>query len=156
MQKKRLIQLIHIARNELRMDEETYRQMLQGLTGITSTKDMDLRQLNRVLESMKRRGFRIRTGGGGRDFLPPDRHPQSRKIRALWLEMAAAGIVRDRSEKALARWILRETGVSALQWLSNEQASRVIEKLKKWQRRAQGGRHERRKSVPQQGAGTAG
>lgn len=30
MQKKRLIQLIHIARNELGMDEDTYRQMLQG------------------------------------------------------------------------------------------------------------------------------
>ncbi|HGC2262375.1 TPA: regulatory protein GemA, partial [Escherichia coli] len=33
MTKQRLIQLIHIARNELGMDEDTYRQMLQGLTG---------------------------------------------------------------------------------------------------------------------------
>ncbi len=30
MTKQRLIQLIHIARNELGMDEDTYRQMLQG------------------------------------------------------------------------------------------------------------------------------
>ena len=41
MTKQRLIQLIHIARNELGMDEDTYRQMLQGLTGKASTKGMD-------------------------------------------------------------------------------------------------------------------
>ncbi|HGC3396096.1 TPA: regulatory protein GemA, partial [Escherichia coli] len=79
--------------------------------------------------------------------LPLDNHPQSRKIRALWLEMAAAGIVRDRSENALARWIKRETGISALRWLSTEQAGSVIEKLKKWQHRAAGVKHERPESV---------
>ena len=41
MTKQRLIQLIHIARNDLQMDEDTYRQMLQGLTGKASTKGMD-------------------------------------------------------------------------------------------------------------------
>ena len=30
MQKKRLIQLIHIARNELGMDEDTYRRCYRG------------------------------------------------------------------------------------------------------------------------------
>ena len=60
MTKQRLIQLIHIARNDLQMDEDTYRQMLQGLTGKASTKGMDTPQLNRVLESMKNKGFRIK------------------------------------------------------------------------------------------------
>ena len=138
MQKKRLIQLIHIARNELGMDEDTYRQMLQGLTGKASTKGMDTTQLNCVLESMKKKGFRVKPARKASSGLPRDNHPQSRKIRALWLEMAAAGIVRDSSEQALALWVKRETGISALRWLSNEQASSVIEKLKKWQRRAAG------------------
>ncbi|EIJ5166984.1 regulatory protein GemA [Salmonella enterica] len=147
MNKQRLIQLIHIARSNLQMDEDTYRQMLQGLTGKASTKGMDTTQLNRVLESMKKKGFRIKPAGKAKSGLPLDNHPQSRKIRALWLEMAAAGIVRDRSENALARWIKRETGISALRWLSTEQASSVIEKLKKWQRRAAGVKHERPESV---------
>ena len=147
MQKKRLIQLIHIARNELGMDEDTYHQMLQGLTGKASTKGMDTTQLNCVLESMKKKGFRVKPARKASSGLPLDNHPQSRKIRALWLEMAAAGIVRDRSENALARWIKRETGISALRWLSTEQASSVIEKLKKWQRRAAGVKHERPESV---------
>ncbi|EPS1205731.1 MULTISPECIES: gp16 family protein [Enterobacteriaceae] len=138
MTKQRLIQLIHIARSDLQMDEDTYRQMLQGLTGKASTKGMDTPQLNRVLESMKKKGFRIKPAGKTKSGLPLDSHPQSKKIRALWLEMAAAGVVRDCSEQALALWVKRETGISALRWLSNEQASSVIEKLKKWQRRAAG------------------
>lgn len=140
MTKQRLIQLIHVARNDLQMDEDTYRQMLQGLTGKASTKGMDLTQLNRVMESMKNKGFRIKPAGKARLGLPLDTHPQSKKIRSLWLEMASAGIVRDSSEQALALWVKRETGVSALRWLGSDQASSVIEKLKKWQRRATGGK----------------
>ncbi|EOE1791875.1 TPA: regulatory protein GemA [Citrobacter freundii] len=138
MTKQRLIQLIHIARNDLQMDEDTYRQMLQGLTGKASTKGMDVTQLNRVMESMKKKGFRVKPSGKARSGLPLDNHPQSKKLRALWLEMASAGIVRDCSEQALVLWVQRETGISALRWLSSEQASNVIEKLKKWQRRATG------------------
>ncbi|STB59335.1 prophage regulatory protein [Citrobacter freundii] len=138
MTKQRLIQLIHIARNDLQMDEDTYRQMLQGLTGKASTKGMDVTQLNRVMESMKKKGVRVKPSGKARSGSPLDTHPQSKKLRALWLEMASAGIVRDSSEQALALWVQRETGISALRWLSNEQASNVIEKLKKWQRRATG------------------
>ena len=48
MNKQRLIQLIHIARSDLKMDEDTYRQMLQGLTGKASTKGMDITQLNQI------------------------------------------------------------------------------------------------------------
>lgn len=140
MTKQRLIQLIHIARNDLHMDEDTYRQMLQGLTGKASTKGMDVTQLNRVMESMKNKGFCIKPAGKARSGLSLDTHPQSKKIRALWLEMASAGIVRDSSEQALALWVKRETGVSALRWLGSDQASSVIEKLKKWQRRATGGK----------------
>ncbi|EEZ4408372.1 hypothetical protein CCZ13_02495 [Escherichia coli] len=136
--RQRLIQLIHIAKNKLQLDEDTYRQMLQGLTGKASTKSMDVSDLNKVLDAMKKKGFRISPAKKAQSRLPLDDHPQSRKIRALWLEMAAAGIVRDRSEQALARWVKRETGISALRWLSNEQASGVIEKLKKWQHRATG------------------
>jgi hypothetical protein len=63
MTKQRLIQLIHIARSDLQMDEDTYRQMLQGLTGKASTKGMDTTQLNCVLESMKRKAFALSLPG---------------------------------------------------------------------------------------------
>lgn len=140
MSTQKIIQLIHIARNDLKMDEDTYRQMLQGLTGRASTKGMDLPQLTKVLESMKKKGFRVKPAGNAKAGIVLDDHPQSRKIRALWLDMVAEGIIRDSSELALARWVKRETGIDGLRWLNTEQASNVIEKLKKWHYRTTGKR----------------
>ncbi|CAM3726419.1 MULTISPECIES: gp16 family protein [Xenorhabdus] len=135
MTRQKLIQLIHIARSNLKLDEDTYRQMLLSETKKTSTRDMDIPQLTRVLETMKKRGFKIKPAKKSETSRRLDSHPQSKKIRALWLEMASMGIVRDSSEQALAQWVKRETGIDSLQWLNSAQASRVIEKLKKWQHR---------------------
>ncbi|AIA72716.1 putative phage regluatory protein [Pectobacterium atrosepticum SCRI1043] len=135
MTKNQLIKLIHIAKRDLQLDDDTYRQLLITVTGKTSTRDMTVPQLDNVLSAMKKRGFKIKAAKKANSSRPLDDSPQSRKIRSLWLEMADAGIIRDRSEAALARWVKRETGVDSLQWLNSEQASIIIEKLKQWQRR---------------------
>ncbi|UMO87237.1 regulatory protein GemA [Pectobacterium sp. PL64] len=135
MTKNQLIKLIHIAKRDLQLDDDTYRQLLITVTGKSSTRDMTVPQLDNVLNAMKKRGFKIKAAKKASSTRPLDDSPQSRKIRSLWLEMADAGIIRDRSEAALARWVKRETGVDSLQWLNSEQASVIIEKLKQWQRR---------------------
>lgn len=135
MTKNQLIKLIHIAKRDLQLDDDTYRQLLITVTGKASTRDMTVPQLDTVLGAMKKRGFRIKTAKKANSTRPLDDSPQSRKIRALWLEMTDAGIIRDRSEAALAHWVKRETGVDSLQWLNSEQACAIIEKLKQWQRR---------------------
>ncbi|MCG5047326.1 regulatory protein GemA [Pectobacterium brasiliense] len=135
MTKNQLIKLIHIAKRDLQLDDDTYRQLLINVTGKTSTRDMTVPQLDTVLSAMKKRGFKIKAAKKANNTRQLDDSPQSRKIRSLWLEMADAGIIRDRSEAALARWVKRETGVDSLQWLNSEQASVIIEKLKQWQRR---------------------
>ncbi|MDZ7887724.1 MAG: regulatory protein GemA [Pseudomonas sp.] len=131
----RLIKLIHVARRELRMDDDTYRLLLSGMKGLggaTSTADLSVPNLYRVLEQLKQRGFKVRPSKKQRPLAADD---QSKKIRALWLTLHGVGEVRDPSEEALAKFVLKMTGVQALQWLSSEQASRVIENLKKWQLR---------------------
>ncbi|MBG6240714.1 MAG: regulatory protein GemA [Candidatus Symbiopectobacterium sp. Dall1.0] len=135
MTKHQLIKLIHIAKRDLQLDDDTYRQLLITVTGKASTRDMTVPQLDTVLGTMKKRGFRIKTAKKAKSTRPLDASPQSRKIRALWLEMDDTGIIRDRSEAALAHWVKRETGVDSLQWLNSEQACVIIEKLKQWQRR---------------------
>ncbi|MBH8611917.1 regulatory protein GemA [Pseudomonas mohnii] len=132
----RLIKLIHVARRELRMDDDTYRLMLAGMTGLdgaTSTADLSVPNLLRVLERLKQRGFTVRPNKVKKRPLADD--VQSKKIRSLWLALHGLGAVRDPSEAALASFVLRMTRVSALQWLSTAQASRVIENLKQWQSR---------------------
>ncbi|MHC8342281.1 gp16 family protein [Pseudomonas sp. RT6P73] len=132
----RYIKLIHVARRELRMDDDTYRLMLagmKGLDGATSTADLSVPNLVKVLEQLKQRGFKVRPNSAGKR--PKAKDEQSKKIRSLWLTLHDLGAVRDPSEEALANFVLNMTKVSALQWLNTGQASRVIENLKQWQSR---------------------
>ena len=126
------IQLIHVAKNELRMEDDVYRAMLAGLELPNSTTKMDVPQLHKVLEHLKRSGFKVRSKAKSR---PQANDDQSKMIRGLWLELHDHGYVSDASEAALAAWIKRETGIEALQWLNVVQAQTTIEKLKQWRRR---------------------
>ncbi|EJL1650765.1 regulatory protein GemA [Salmonella enterica] len=131
----RLIQFIHIAKNQLGIDTDTYRQMLLSITGESSTSTMTPGQLNKVLNAMKEKGFRVKPAKKAGTTRPLDDTPQVKKLRAMWLDMHAKGIVRDSSEAALQAWVKRETGVDSLKWLEPEMASHCIEKLKKWRAR---------------------
>lgn len=132
----RLIKLIHVARRELRMDDDTYRLMLagmKGLDGATSSAELSVPNLLRVLEQLKQKGFKVRPNKKSKRPLADDE--QSKKIRSLWLTLHDLGAVRDPSEEALAKFVLGMTRVVALQWLSTKQASQVIENLKQWHQR---------------------
>jgi len=135
--RQRLIRLIHVAKRELGLDDEAYRDLLQSATGKRSTSDMAEFELRRLLDHLKTCGFKVKSTrkSARKHDVHMDQHEQSRKIRALWLQLADMGIVRDPSEAALGRWIKRETGVEALAWLDGDHASRCIEKLKKWNQR---------------------
>lgn len=133
----RLIKLIHVARRELGMDDETYRLMLKGLPGLdgaTSTAELNIPNLERVLEQLKRRGFKVRPNKGSRPLADDE---QAKKIRALWLTLHDLGAVRNSSEAALVAFVKNRTKVEALQWLNVDQASRIIEHLKQWVGRVQ-------------------
>jgi len=137
-QRLRLIKLIHVARRELGMEDEVFRLMLtnmRGLGGATSCAVLSVADLSRVVDELKRRGFEVRAAGKSTRPLAGD--AQSRKIRSLWLALHDLGAVRDASEAALGQFVLAMTQVSALQWLSAAQASRVIEHLKQWQQRVE-------------------
>jgi phage gp16-like protein len=128
----RLKRLIQVGKKQLEMADESYRAMLKSVTRKDSTKGMTVSELESVVSRLVRLGFRIKAKPDDR-VQAQDR--QAKKIRALWLELATAKLVRDSSETALAAYVKRQTGVEALQWLSSEQASQVIEALKKWQGR---------------------
>jgi phage gp16-like protein len=66
-------------------------------------------------------------------------------MRALWIQMHQAGIVRDGSEAALTAYAKRMSaklnggiGVDSLEWLEHDGrlAARVLEALKQWRARA--------------------
>lgn len=136
--KLRLIKLLHVGRRELGMDEDTYRQLLAGITRDAtrnSASQLTLQELDLVLDRMKAAGFKVRKAGSQRKQAD---HPMARKIRSLWLTLRDLGALRDASEKALNSWVEGETGVADLAWLNNHQAHLVIERLKKWVNRVEG------------------
>ena len=131
--KHKYIRLIHIAKSQLNIDDDTYRHLLQALTQKSSTKIMTIRELKKVVDNLKAKGFKVK---------PPKKvgkitatKPIHKKIRSLWLELAEAGEVKNRSEKAINSYVKRITGVEVMDWLTEKQAMVVIESLKCWQAR---------------------
>ncbi|MGH8782090.1 gp16 family protein [Paraburkholderia sp.] len=122
---------IHVAKKQLAMDEDSYRAMLRSVGGVGSSRDLTPLAASRVLRHLERSGFKP-TGKAATGDRPAADDPQSSKIRALWLDLHARGVVRNSSEAALCAYVKRQTGVDTLQWLTAEQASRVIEAMKKW------------------------
>lgn len=127
---------IHIGKSQLQLSEDIYRDIIreasQGKT--ESAADLDWRGRRAVLLRLDELGWKPRHRGTApaTPSRPLADDPQSKKIRALWIELHDAGRVRNPSEKALASYVKRMTGIAALQWLNNEQAILVIESLKKW------------------------
>ena len=132
--KSKLIQLIHVGKTKLGLDDELYREVLESCTGKTSSKDLTIQQLEVVLNRFKQLGFEVeskeKTGVAN---LADD--AQSKLIRHLWLQLHSAGQVRNGSEKALAKFVENKVGVSALQFLSTKSAEMIITHLRQWCKR---------------------
>jgi len=129
-----LIAKIHVAKKQLQLTDDEYCQLLYRVAGETSCKDMNLRQLERVWEEFKRRGY-----------VEPAQHrrrekaaPHVRMIYALWNDLRDMGALSDGSKSALRSFVKRQTqaltpgGYQAPEFIPADEAAPVIEALKNW------------------------
>lgn len=130
------IKKIHALKGALKMDDEIYRLMLAGYGVKTSTK-LSIAKADELITDLESKAvaagaweMRKPVRSAGAKKLADD--PQSKKIRALWLELHQTGKVKNPAEGALIAYVKRMTNCNALQWLSIRQASTVIEALKQW------------------------
>ncbi|WP_299072811.1 gp16 family protein [uncultured Paraglaciecola sp.] len=140
--RKALMAKIHIAKKQLNLDDDVYRDVLNHITGQSSCSKMSDNQLKNVLDHFKNKGFKAKPKNGRRmspNSSEPVKTPQIRKIRAVWITMHLHGIVRDNSEAALDGYVKRMSaqqnngkGVDAVAWLNGELAHKVLEALKAW------------------------
>ncbi len=132
------MQIINIAKGQLGLDEETYRALLQRVTGVTSLRTMTERQRISVLDEMKRQGFRVQAGG---KKLPASVKPYVRLIYALWSKCHRLGVIEDSSRPALRAFCKRfvahgfQNALVDPDMLSYTQAEPIIEALKKMEAR---------------------
>lgn len=133
-----LIAKIHCAKRDLKLDDVAYRQALATATrGCRSLKSMNVGQLMAVLEHFKSKGWKGAPAKKAKRRVLDDR-PMAKKIRALWIEMAKTGQVRDGSETALAHWVKRMTGIKEdLRFCDDGELWLLIEALKKWDGRSE-------------------
>ena len=131
--------VINIAKAQLGLDEDAYRAMLVRVTGLASLRQMTDRQKLAVIEELKRKGFRIRSGGRS---LPLAAKPYIRLIHALWKSCHRAGAIENGSREALRAFCKRfvapgdDTVAVDPDLLTQAQATPVIEALKKMEARA--------------------
>lgn len=139
----KLSQIIHIAKNQLALDDDTYRALLSSvIPGKTSCRDMTETELQQVIKALEAKGFKSKPKRPSKRRMskPSD---ISKKIRVVWQMMFSDGFLRDGSDLALDRFVQRHTsqknggqGVSSLEWLRGDMELNFLESLKQWHIRA--------------------
>ncbi|EKM6232585.1 regulatory protein GemA [Salmonella enterica] len=137
MSRTSLIKLIHVARRDLQLDDDTYRAFLMQKTGKISCRELNVAQLELVLNAMKERGFKKQNKHPRRRFKG---HVTPReKVYKIWRQMAEDGFIADDSDTALDKYVERLTarrnggqGVSTLAWCHGDPLLTVLETLKQW------------------------
>jgi len=129
--KANLIRLIHIAKQQVGMSEGEYRTMLaivsQGKA--TSSKGLNVAQLELVLRHMKAQGFEV-SQSPSRAEEWQGFATQYDKLRDLWKKLYTEGKVRHNTDHALHSFCAKHGGET---WRENGNIqSRLIERLKNW------------------------
>lgn len=120
---------IHVAKKQLGLDDDTYRAMLARLTGKQSTKLMSENERLKVIETLRKHGFK-------KASKPCQKRLEgkfAKKLQALWIAAWNLGIVKNRTDEALMSFIKRQTGIDHARFLHyGDDAGKVIEALKRW------------------------
>lgn len=124
---------IHIAKKELGLDDDAYRDVLERITGKRSSKGMSANQHKAVLDEFRRLGWKPTKGN-----IKKSDKPYVRLIHALWRSCHQKGAIENGSRQALRKFVEKQSGVSDPDFLTYEQASPIIEALKTMERRANG------------------
>jgi len=132
MSRKKELAVIHIAKSELGLDDETYRDLLYEWTGEKSSADLDKEGRHEVIEAFKKMGFEPESEREERLSIEDDDKPQVQKIKQLWLKLHEVGAVTNPSLESLNAYVQRMTEVDRVQWLGTQDAVMVIEALKGW------------------------
>lgn len=129
-QRRAMMAKIQIARKDLAMDEDDYRQALLDQTGHLSLTECSERELVAMLDWLKSKGFKPLPGKKAAS------HPMALKARALWISLYHLGVVHNRSDAALEAFAKRQLKCEKLAWARQSDAFQLIEALK-----AMGSRH---------------
>lgn len=127
LDRSKIIQLIHIAKSQIGLSDEDYRAVLESTAKKSSCSEMSVFELNEVLKAMKKLGFKVKKMETREEEIGWDTSKEQMDyIRGMW-ELVA----RDKSERALYRFIKRITGADHPRFMGAVEAQKVILALRK-------------------------
>lgn len=130
---RKWIQILHVAKKELSLDDAAYRAVLYGAAGVQSARDIKTwQQYNDVLKAFAKLGFKVKAGKSAQTGLKKTAPQTGRSgdwisarqeyyIRGLW-DLAS----RAKDEASLQAMLQRIAGVKYIQWISKDNATKVI------------------------------
>jgi len=130
---RKWIQILHVAKRECGLDDASYRALLFGAAGVDSARDIKTwQQYNDVLKAFANLGFKVKAGKSAQTGLKKTAPQTGRSgdwisarqeyyIRGLW-DLAS----RAKDEASLQAMLQRIAGVTQIEWISKEKATKVI------------------------------
>ena len=129
--KNPLLAKVHIAKAQLGLDDEQYRDIVRRVTGKESASQCRYSQLVDLINEFKVLGWKTVQKKAFRKALSDP----VKKIYALWGKLQKLGAVQSTDKTALDAFVKKYTGIDSVQWIAPEQQSRIIEILKQWLKR---------------------
>jgi hypothetical protein len=126
--------ILHVAKSKLGWDDDTYRQVLVRIAGVTSSKDLDAEGFRAVMGFAEYCGFRPLASGAPRYGNRPGfaTFAQLELIRELWREIHRDTVCND---EHLLAWLAKYHKVDSLRFVTMDGARKVITALKAWKAR---------------------
>lgn len=129
-ERNRLLAQIHIALKEKRITDESYRNWLEKIFSVRSSKDLDEGELQQAVKLFRSAGWLDGRGRGatenGDGNRPTDM--QWSKLAVLTRQMGWNGL----EDKALSTFVLRIAKVNSPRFLNRQQMRKVLTGLQSW------------------------
>ena len=124
---KKQIALVHVAKNQLNLNEEDYQSILWNIGDVESSKELDATGFELVMQRMAALGFRSDFTKSFYGLRPGMASPaQVHLIRKLWSEYTEG----QGSDITLGKWLHRTFKVSSVRFVTSKQAQKAITALK--------------------------
>lgn len=129
------IKRIHILKNQIGLDDDTYREMLHSF-GVCSSKDLTYTEAEVLIDvlgnkaeiKMKKYAKKYDEFEGRADIMATP--PQMRKIEAIWSEVCDYNDIETR-KKTLRAFLKKRFHVFDIRFLTNKRARQIIPVLEK-------------------------